>query len=403
MKPPRRRSRISRLAAVLAALGLVVAGLVGTATEASAANDVSRPTIFVHGYNVYPWGVDCASQYNTISSELRRVGMRNNTQSVGFYSGDTNCNANLHGSGYLHGVDYADSASWKAVARAMSWYVWDNWTSRGIKIDLIGYSMGGLIVRGALYGAQIGEPGFAPPIDVGNAIALGAPFGGADGAWLCGPVAATQCLSMAAGSPDLIWLNRSCDAQGRYSTLWTVFGSTADTVARVPSATKMCTWPDRTYVLDNVVHNGSGSYIDLPWVTHHVIETIGGQTSRIYGGLPNKCLDVKNMSTAYGTPVQSFDCNNTYAQFWTRDRSGWPTHIMALGKCLDRANNGTAPGTKVWLWSCNGSPAQEWIQNTYDGTIRANGLCLDAPGGNLSNFTQLIIWTCNGGYGQRWA
>ena len=101
-------------------------------------------------------------------SQLRAEGFTGSMVRVGFYSGDVNCDVNLR----LYGL-FSDSSSWKAISKAFSTYVYHAFTSRGIAVDVVGYSMGGLISRGAVYGAQKGESGFAAPIDVEDSVTLG--------------------------------------------------------------------------------------------------------------------------------------------------------------------------------------------------------------------------------------
>ena len=117
-------------------------------------------------------------------------------------------------------------------------------------------------------------------------------------------------------------------------------------------------------------------------------------------GIGGKCVDVAGGSSANGTPVQLFDCNDTAAQRWSVTTEGT---VEALGKCLDVAGGATANGTAVQLYECNGTGAQQWVAGA-DGTLRnpQSGRCLDAAGGGSANGTRLIIFDCHGGANQRW-
>ena len=117
-------------------------------------------------------------------------------------------------------------------------------------------------------------------------------------------------------------------------------------------------------------------------------------------GVGGKCVDVAGGSSANGTPVQLFDCNDTAAQRWSVTTDGT---VEALGKCLDVAGGATANGTAVQLFECNGTGAQQWVAGA-DGTLRnpQSGRCLDAAGGGSANGTRLIIFDCHGGANQRW-
>jgi len=116
-----------------------------------------------------------------------------------------------------------------------------------------------------------------------------------------------------------------------------------------------------------------------------------------------KCVDDNNGSSANGTAVQMYDCNNTAAQnwFWA---NGYFQLNGASGKCLDVTGNNSANGTLVELWDCNGGANQQWAPQSNGELVSvASGKCLDDPGFNTANFTQLEIWDCNGGANQQWS
>jgi hypothetical protein len=117
-------------------------------------------------------------------------------------------------------------------------------------------------------------------------------------------------------------------------------------------------------------------------------------------GISGKCLDLTGGDTTNGTPVEIYDCNNTFAQTWTHHPDDSTVRIG--DKCLDVPEQRTANGTKVQLWTCNGGANQQWTQQA-DGTLREvqSGRCLDDPEGSTSP-VQLVIWTCNGGNNQKW-
>ncbi len=46
-------------------------------------------------------------------------------------------------------------------------------------VDVVGHSMGGLIVRGAVYGSSASQAGFSQPLMVEEAVMLAAPHDGA--------------------------------------------------------------------------------------------------------------------------------------------------------------------------------------------------------------------------------
>ncbi|MFD9302278.1 ricin-type beta-trefoil lectin domain protein [Streptomyces sp. NPDC060048] len=103
-------------------------------------------------------------------------------------------------------------------------------------------------------------------------------------------------------------------------------------------------------------------------------------------GLAGKCLDVADGSTADGTAVQLWPCNETRAQQWrlTGDT------VRALDKCL------TADGLYARLATCDGSAKQKFTYRTGDKTLynaAANG-CVTVPNDNPADGNDLHIFTC---------
>ena len=122
-------------------------------------------------------------------------------------------------------------------------------------------------------------------------------------------------------------------------------------------------------------------------------------TGPVTSGIAGKCLDDYTGSSADGTKVDLWDCNNTPAQQWTVGNS----LVQINGKCLDIVGAGsTANGTLVDLWDCNGGSNQVWTAENGTLVNPASGKCLDDPGFSTTNGTQLEIWTCNGGSNQKW-
>ena len=183
-------------------------------------------------------------------SQMRSEGFTGSMVKVGWYSNDSNCNVNLHSWG-----SYGDRDSWKNVAKAFSSYVYYNYTQYGIAVDVVGYSMGGLITRGAIYGSSRGDSGFSSPINVEDVVTLGTPHQGA--AWYSNLCFWGQCASMKPGSSDLNWLNGNGNPQGRYGTEWTNIGSYQDDVVPYASATSMGIPSGQKVVYSNISHTGA--------------------------------------------------------------------------------------------------------------------------------------------------
>jgi triacylglycerol esterase/lipase EstA (alpha/beta hydrolase family) len=231
-----------------------------------------KPVLLVHGYNATSNSTDCGDAFDSMINQLRAAGFTGPMVKVGFYSGDTNCDVNLRSYG-----SFGNSDSWKTVAKAFSNYVYRDYTSRGVTVDVVGYSMGGLIARGAIWGSQKGDGGFAPPIDVEDAVTLGAPHTGA--AWYSNACLWGQCRSLRPGASEFSWLNQDRNPQGRYGTEWTTFGSPNDWVAPLESATAMDLPAEREPVYNDVSHMGlPGDYPDYM----HAGEVVAHAASALY-------------------------------------------------------------------------------------------------------------------------
>lgn len=117
-------------------------------------------------------------------------------------------------------------------------------------------------------------------------------------------------------------------------------------------------------------------------------------------GIASLCADVRSASTANGTPIQTYGCNNTAAQRWTATADN---RLVALGKCMDVTGGGTANNTKVQLYDCNNTDAQVWVPQAGGGLLNPkSGRCLDVPGAATTWSTQLQIHDCNQTNAQKW-
>jgi predicted alpha-1,2-mannosidase len=124
-------------------------------------------------------------------------------------------------------------------------------------------------------------------------------------------------------------------------------------------------------------------------------------TGPITSGIAGKCVDDSSGSTADGSHIQSWSCNNSAAQQVTVPGDGT---LRIEGKCVDVSFGGTADNTLVQLWGCDGTGSQQW---TYNSATKAlvnpqSGRCLDVPHSSTTDGTQLQIFDCNQTAAQRW-
>ena len=223
-----------RVAALLLAIATLAGGLVlGSAAPAAArTNDKAKPVLLIHGYNATSNSTDCGATFNGMISQLRAEGFTGPMIRVGFYSGDVSCDVNLRSYG-----SFSDSSSWKSISKALASYIRLNHTNAGRAVDIVGYSMGGLIARGAVWGTQKAETGFGAPIDVEDVVTLGTPHNGA--AWYSNLCLWGQCTSLKPGATDIQWLNQNGNPQGKYGTEFTAIASNGDWVTPTSSGLYM--------------------------------------------------------------------------------------------------------------------------------------------------------------------
>jgi hypothetical protein len=118
------------------------------------------------------------------------------------------------------------------------------------------------------------------------------------------------------------------------------------------------------------------------------------------------CLDVSGGSSAAGTQIQQWTCNDMAPQNWTLVPStgGYALRAENSGLCLAIAGP-SAPGARVVQSPCDGSAAQAWsVRNaglaTY--TLVHDQLCLDDSGGSTQAGSPIELWSCNDLAPQLW-
>ena len=128
----------------------------------------------------------------------------------------------------------------------------------------------------------------------------------------------------------------------------------------------------------------------------------------------SKCLDVDNAALEWGTNVQQWEDNGTFAQQWRIDVAddgyGYKLISRCNGLCLDVNDGKTDDGTNIKVWPENGSNAQRWYfvpwgggdsaqQEMPDGEYHivprtAPDKALNVEGNGVTNGTNIILWSC---------
>lgn len=120
----------------------------------------------------------------------------------------------------------------------------------------------------------------------------------------------------------------------------------------------------------------------------------------------DKCLDVKDGSTASGTRIQLWWCGNS-GSTWPNQQfivpspgtSGMIRWTPQPRKCLEVAGGTNRDGTLLQLGDCDASKSsmQFTMPTQSTGAIRWSAFpdkCIDVDNGNLKDGTKIQIWSC---------
>ncbi len=119
----------------------------------------------------------------------------------------------------------------------------------------------------------------------------------------------------------------------------------------------------------------------------------------------NKCVDARAAASTDGTAIQQYDCNGTTAQeFQVQPTSGGYARIdnrNNSAESLDVTNVSTSDGAPIQLWSYSNGANQQWqavpeASDTYHFVNLNSGMCLSAASDSTANSVQLEQHACNG-------
>ena len=243
----RSMTRIGVLCIVLLAFG---AGPADART-----NNRSKPVLFIHGYDAYgpPPSVNCAGMFKPMRYKLRKLGFTGRLDVMGFYEYDYNCQSYISNHGRFpgahehystpdahypsppdgYGGHSAAELDTRHLAYHIAWYIYNEYTSKGVTVDVVGLSLGGLPIRYAIAQTELHHPEFPPKLKIEDVVTQGAPHGGwAKGeGWNC---SSCQVQQRTQEMVDWMILN-AWDPDGAGGTDWTAYGSDYDNVV----------WPGR--------------------------------------------------------------------------------------------------------------------------------------------------------------
>ncbi len=231
----------------------------------------ARSIVFVHGFNSpfttdgssgngASMGWDCQNKnvWGTAKPFLRKMTGIGDLRTIKYYQGDKNCDADLHAKAYadhcLHyqsGGEGTNNESIYHLSCLFAWYLYDNFGQKpgkpGSSEIVIAHSMGGLILREAIYQVQKKTATFPPNIGhITEAITLNTPHMGWDLKHVENAVVkwgacknCQQIKDMNTFSPFMMeLLDKGQDPQAG-GTEWTLIGSDCDEFVDGDSATIM--------------------------------------------------------------------------------------------------------------------------------------------------------------------
>ncbi len=209
----------------------------------------SIPVILVHGITAAfePYGSDAGSNCNTnywgdTINFLEAQGY-NNINTIKFYTGDTNCNIDLHDPAMLDqslcdnfspGSEGTNNEDLNHVSCLLAQFL-NQFYAGGQNVILVGHSMGGIIVRNTMYLAETqgGQQGM--PSDIGyvtDAVTFNTPHAGVNDEGFVGCYGCWQINQLA--SDGSFMTNLVQNAQNPQTsagfTQWTVVGSECDLI-----------------------------------------------------------------------------------------------------------------------------------------------------------------------------
>ncbi len=154
---------------------------------------------------------------------------------AGNHVAKTGCNGAPEGQRHSRNTDP------RHLAFHLAWFLWDTYSKYGIPVDVIAHSLGGLLVRYAIYqsGRDLLYPSYLLVEDV---VTFGSPHAGHDWPTMCHQPWIREDVSnhMCPGSDFVEELKlHSRNPQSGHETEWSVIGATCDEAVSPKSATDM--------------------------------------------------------------------------------------------------------------------------------------------------------------------
>ena len=213
--------------ALLALIALVLGVLTGGGSQAGASTSTTD-VVFVHGYGACS-DVRAAGMGVLLAQYYWQHAPLTSLHAVEYYGCDTDGESIVeygpNAAGYYPSPDNnAHKTDARHFSYELAWWLWDNFTSKGKPVDLVGHSMGGLIVTYALQRVAAHDPMFPKYLTVPSVVTISSPFNGAPG-FTC-PATDVECNEMLPGSQFTGQLEAAGAVQpgSGTTTRWSLFG-----------------------------------------------------------------------------------------------------------------------------------------------------------------------------------
>jgi hypothetical protein len=190
------------------------------------------------------------------------------------------------------------------------------------------------------------------------------------------------------GFYPLMWTNRN------YKMIYTNFGHNAmnyETNTRTSST--FASAQQNQWLINSILWlGGAAGEPTAPW--YSLVNKSSG-----------KCVDARAAGTTNGTAIQQHTCNTSTAQqYQLAPAGGNYVRITNRGnsvQALDVTNVSTADNAPIQTWTYSGGNNQQWQQvaeadGYYHLVNRNSGKCLDVPAASTADGVQLVQYTCNG-------
>jgi hypothetical protein len=222
-------ARLSVVAVAVAALNLALPGAASAAPARQ--NTTTRPLLLIHGYSNTA-NTDCVGTWSAVKQHYPAWGWTGAIRSLGYYGGGNQCDvrfARVGGGGGTTGL------SIESLGYDLAWWIYNNYSRHGIAVDVLAYSMGGLVTRSAINGYHNHWAGWPPLLYVEDVATLGTPHLGSG--WFANTFCTSlQCQQMRPGSAYLNPSRLSTNPQSGMGTDWTTMGSDEDNIIPMNSA-----------------------------------------------------------------------------------------------------------------------------------------------------------------------